>query len=85
MRVLVTGGAGFIGSHLVDRLVRDGAEVTVLDNLETGRIENLDGALASGTESRDDTVSDRDGIGAEEIISSLSSPRRACTTHHPPS
>lgn len=48
MRVLVTGGAGFIGSHLVDRLVKDGVEVTVLDNLETGRIENLDGALASG-------------------------------------
>jgi UDP-glucose 4-epimerase len=48
MRVLVTGGAGFIGSHLVDRLVSDGVEVTVLDNLETGRIENLDGALASG-------------------------------------
>ncbi|MCX6429806.1 MAG: GDP-mannose 4,6-dehydratase [Actinobacteria bacterium] len=49
MRVLVTGGAGFIGSHLVDRLVHDGAEVTVLDNLETGRIENLDSALASGS------------------------------------
>lgn len=48
MRVLVTGGAGFIGSHLVDRLVRDGVEVTVLDNLETGRIENLDQALTSG-------------------------------------
>ncbi len=44
----MTGGAGFIGSHLVDRLVHDGVEVTVLDNLETGRIENLDGALASG-------------------------------------
>ena len=32
MRVLVTGGAGFIGSHLVDRLILDGADVTVLDN-----------------------------------------------------
>jgi UDP-glucose 4-epimerase len=48
MRVLVTGGAGFIGSHLVDRLVRDGESVTVLDNLETGRLSNLDGALQSG-------------------------------------
>jgi UDP-glucose 4-epimerase len=48
MRVLVTGGAGFIGSHLVDRLVRDGENVTVLDNLETGRLSNLDGALATG-------------------------------------
>lgn len=43
MRTCVTGGAGFIGSHLVDRLVADGCEVTVLDNLSTGRRENLDG------------------------------------------
>lgn len=41
MRYLVTGGAGFIGSHLVERLVRDGAEVTVFDDLSTGRRENL--------------------------------------------
>src|SRR5438093_1035607 len=41
VRYLVTGGAGFIGSHLVERLVRDGAEVTVLDDLSTGRRDNL--------------------------------------------
>lgn len=41
MRYLVTGGAGFIGSHIVERLVRDGADVTVLDDLSTGRRENL--------------------------------------------
>lgn len=41
-RVLVTGGAGFIGSHLVERLVHDGHEVHVLDNFSTGRIENLE-------------------------------------------
>lgn len=40
-RVLVAGGAGFIGSHLTDRLLERGAEVTVLDNLQTGRAENL--------------------------------------------
>ena len=40
-RVLVTGGAGFVGSNLVKRLVRDGARVTVLDDLFTGRRENL--------------------------------------------
>jgi UDP-glucose 4-epimerase len=41
MRCVVTGGAGFIGSHLVDRLVADGHEVTVLDDFATGRRENL--------------------------------------------
>lgn len=41
MRVLVTGGAGFLGSHLVERLVSGGAEVVVLDDLSTGSIENL--------------------------------------------
>jgi UDP-glucose 4-epimerase len=40
-RVLVTGGAGFIGSHLVDRLLKRGYEVTVLDNLSTGKLENV--------------------------------------------
>jgi nucleoside-diphosphate-sugar epimerase len=40
-RVLVSGGAGFIGSHLVDALLARNAHVTVLDNLSTGRLENL--------------------------------------------
>lgn len=44
MKVLVTGGAGFIGSHLVDRLVANGHAVAVVDNLSTGRIENLNRA-----------------------------------------
>ncbi len=41
MRVLVTGGAGFIGSHIVESLLEEGLEVAVLDNLSTGRRENL--------------------------------------------
>src|SRR3954468_4678723 len=48
MRALVTGGAGFIGSNLVDALLDRGDEVTVVDNLATGRIENLDGARRRG-------------------------------------
>ena len=39
---LVTGGAGFIGSHMADELIENGWEVTVLDNLETGKRENLE-------------------------------------------
>src|SRR5687768_6846718 len=41
MRVLVTGGAGFIGSHVADALIADGHTVTVLDDLSTGREENV--------------------------------------------
>jgi UDP-glucose 4-epimerase len=41
MRVLVTGGAGFIGSNLAERLLRDGAEVRVFDNISTGFRENI--------------------------------------------
>jgi UDP-glucose 4-epimerase len=48
MRALVTGGAGFIGSTLVDRLVSEGHEVVVLDDLSTGNLENLADALATG-------------------------------------
>lgn len=48
MKVLVTGGAGFIGSHVVDELIRRDAEVVIFDNLSTGFARHLDGALASG-------------------------------------
>jgi UDP-glucose 4-epimerase len=41
VKTLVTGGAGFIGSHLVERLLKDGHDVIVLDNLSTGRAQNL--------------------------------------------
>jgi len=41
MKCIVTGGAGFIGSNLVDRLIDDGHEVIVFDNLSTGKKENI--------------------------------------------
>ena len=46
---LVTGGAGFIGSHVVERLLKDGVTVRILDNFSTGRRENLDFAKGAGT------------------------------------
>src|SRR5215213_6647841 len=48
MRAVVTGGAGFIGSHLVDALVARGDDVTVVDDLSSGREQNLAAALAAG-------------------------------------
>ncbi len=41
MKILVTGGAGFIASHLVDRLIKEGHKVVIIDNLSTGRKENI--------------------------------------------
>jgi UDP-glucose 4-epimerase len=48
MRIAVTGGAGFIGSHLTDELIRRGHHVVVIDNLENGKKENIADALATG-------------------------------------
>ena len=43
MKALITGGAGFIGSHLAERLLKDGQEVVVVDNLSTGSLKNIEG------------------------------------------
>jgi UDP-glucose 4-epimerase len=64
MRALVTGGAGFIGSHLVDALVERGDEVLVLDDLSTGRRENLASAMAAGATLIENSVTDGDAVGA---------------------
>lgn len=47
-RVLVTGGAGFVGSHVVDRLVGSGYKVGVIDNLSEGKLSNIEGHLKNG-------------------------------------
>jgi len=67
MRVLVTGGAGHLGSHLVDYLVERGHDVAVIDNLSRGRASNLDDALAKGARLHGFDL--RDGEFTEKIIS----------------
>jgi UDP-glucose 4-epimerase len=42
MKILITGGAGFVGSHLADRLINEGHEITVIDDLSTGRYSNVE-------------------------------------------
>jgi UDP-glucose 4-epimerase len=64
MKTLVTGGAGFIGSNLVDSLVARGDEVTVLDDLSTGRRSNLENALESGARLAEVDVRDGAAVGA---------------------
>jgi len=48
MKILITGGAGFIGSHLAERLVEEGNQVVVIDNLSTGRLENIESIKTNG-------------------------------------
>jgi UDP-glucose 4-epimerase len=62
MRCLVTGGAGFIGSNLVDALLARGDEVTVVDDLSTGRMSNLEPGLADGAELVEMDIRDREGL-----------------------
>ena len=66
MKALVTGGAGFIGSNLVDALVERGDEVTVLDDISTGKRENLDQAKGNGAELAE--VDIRDAAAVDELI-----------------
>lgn len=69
MNALVTGGAGFIGSNLVDALVARGDRLTVLDDLSTGRRENLEGAVERGAELVEADV--RDAAAATELCASV--------------
>jgi UDP-glucose 4-epimerase len=64
MRSLVTGGAGFIGSNLVDGLLARGDEVVVLDDLSSGRAGNLDGALAAGAKLMEGSIEDTAAVDA---------------------
>lgn len=69
MRTLVTGGAGFIGSHLTEALLARGDEVTIFDNLSTGKIENLKTAMADGAELIEGDIVDPETV--EETLNSV--------------
>ena len=66
-RVLVTGGAGFIGSHLVEALDRAGARVTVLDNLQAGKWENVQRTEVRGQKSEDGGQRTEDGSRTSKL------------------
>jgi UDP-glucose 4-epimerase len=61
--IVVTGGAGFIGSNLVDALLERGDEVSVVDDLSTGRRENLDAAIAAGARLHEASITDGAAMG----------------------
>lgn len=65
-RALITGGAGFIGSHLAERLLAGGTSVTILDDLSTGRFENI-----AHLESHDDVEVIIDTVFNESLVSDL--------------
>ncbi|MFA5101476.1 MAG: SDR family oxidoreductase [Candidatus Omnitrophota bacterium] len=67
-KVLVTGGAGFIGSHIVARLVAEDARVVVLDNLKSGKLENLSGVMQKIQFIKKDI---RDEAALEEALSGV--------------
>src|SRR5580765_2996030 len=67
-RVLVTGGAGFIGSHLVDALIADDADVVVLDDLETGRRDNVHPAARLAIGSVADDAAVREAMAGCDVV-----------------
>ena len=80
MKFVVTGGAGFIGSHIVEQLLDDGHTVTVIDNLNTGKLDNLSKVLAKidfiqgdirDTELLKNIFKDTDGVFHEAALASV--------------
>ena len=64
MKVLITGGAGFIGSHLADKLIEMGCQVSIIDNLSTGKLKNINPAVYHWNE-------DLNNIPSKDLISYL--------------
>jgi UDP-glucose 4-epimerase len=76
MRTLVTGGAGFIGSNLVDALLAAGHEVTILDDVSSGRRRNLEGALERGA-----TLIEGDVADQAQVMAAHEAARPEATLH----
>jgi UDP-glucose 4-epimerase len=86
-RVLVTGAAGFIGSHLVHAFLQDGAQVRGLDNLSSGRVENLDG-IRDRIDFRTADVQDQDALrsaceGVDYVFHEAAIPSVPKSVHDP--
>jgi UDP-glucose 4-epimerase len=87
--ILVTGGAGFIGSHVVDRLVSEGCAVRVLDDLSSGKIANIDSHLSSGAvefvkgDIRDVTLVSQSLKGIDSVIHLAAQISVAYSIEHP--
>ena len=71
MRALVTGGAGFIGSTLVDRLIDEGHDVVVVDDFSSGRRANLERAAAAGGDRLDVRELDIRDPSTTEVVASV--------------
>jgi dTDP-glucose 4,6-dehydratase len=84
LRVLVTGAAGFLGSHLVDRLIADGATVVGMDNFITGRPENLSHVKGDFTLVRHDVTEEIRLDGPVDRIYHLASPASPLDYHELP-
>ena len=85
MRVVVTGGAGFIGSHVVDRLIDKGAEVVVVDDLSNGRSENIPVGtrLVHHDVSMEDTPGVIASLGPDVVIHAAAQASVAVSTSSP--
>ena len=68
MKFVVTGGAGFVGSHLVKLLVNEGHKITVIDNLHKGKMENLSSVI---NEIRFEKMDIRDFHSIEKILKNI--------------
>ncbi|MDU5945686.1 MAG: GDP-mannose 4,6-dehydratase, partial [Paenibacillus macerans] len=73
-KILVTGGAGFLGSHLIDRLLKQGHEIVCVDNLQTGSLRNIDHVMDAITFIQHDITEPLPELGEFDEIYNLACP-----------